>query len=104
MFTTQIILCGVAFDVEIEYDLIAGDPDTGLPDSIEIRSAYLLGAYPDGIEHSGKSDNSIYLNFKCNLDYLTIEEHDTLDNACWEHHRANVAEAWDRNLIEESEA
>ena len=94
--TTQIILCGVAFDVEIEFSVDEADPSVGAPEVLHIDKAYLLSAFPEGIDSSKKIKNAVYLNLRADLEYLTIEEYDTLENACWEHHRLQLAEAWDR--------
>lgn len=96
VLTTQIILCGVAFDVEVQYSVDEADPSVGVPEVLHIEEAYLLNAFPEGIEYSGKPSKAVYLNLRCDLSYLTIEEHDTLENACWEHYRLQLAEAWDR--------
>jgi hypothetical protein len=91
--TTTIVLLGVAF--EAEYAVHYGDPSVGVPETLEICSAYILGAYPEGIESSSKKSNSVYLNYRCDLEYLTIEEFDTLENSCWSHYRKVQEEAWD---------
>lgn len=93
--TTTLVLLGVAFEVEVEYAVEPADPSVGVPERLEICSAYILGAYPEGIESSHKKGNSVYLNYRCDLEYLTIEEFDTLENSCWSHYRKVQEEAWD---------
>ena len=93
--TTTIVLLGVAFEAEVEYAVHYGDPSVGVPETLEICSAYILGVYPDGIDSSDKKSNAVYVNYKCDLEYLTIEEFDTLENSCWNHYRKTQAEAWD---------
>lgn len=92
MLTTQIILLGVAFEVEVEYTITPGDNDTGLPASLDINSVYILGAWPEGIASASRKTDSVYLNYRCDLDYLTLEEQQTLEDACWKHAEEQAAE------------
>ena len=104
MLTTQIILCGVAFEAEVEYTVTAGDDDTGLAPMMILNNVHLLGYYPEGINSpSAQKGDYVYLNVKSDLNYLTLEEQQTLEDACWSHHQDWKAEAWDRNHIEESD-
>jgi len=104
MLTTQIILCGVAFEAEVEYTATAGDDDTGLAPMIILNNVHLLGYYPEGINsRSAQKGDYVYLNVKCDLHYLTLEEEQTLEDACWKHLQDLKAEAWDRNHVEESD-
>ena len=93
--TTTIVLLGVAFEAEVEYAVHYGDPSGGVPETLEICSAYILGVYPDGIDSSDKKSNAVYVNYRCDLEYLTIEEFDTLENSCWNHYRKAQEEAFD---------
>lgn len=93
--TTTLVLLGVAFEVEVEYVVWRADPSVGVQETLEIQSAYILGVYPDGIDSSDKKSNAVYVNYKCDLEYLTIEEFDTLENSCWNHYRKTQEEAWD---------
>ena len=93
--TTTLVLLGVAFEVEVEYAVEPAGPSVGVPETLQICTAYILGAYPEGIESSSKKSNSVYLNYRCDLEYLTIEEFDTLENSCWSHYRKMQEEAWD---------
>jgi len=93
--TTTIVLLGVAFEAEVEYAVYHADPSVGVPETLEICSAYILGAYPEGIESRSKKSNAVYVNYKSDLEYLTTEEFDTLENSCWNHYRKAQEEAWD---------
>ncbi len=95
-FNTQFHLLGVYCEIEVDYDVDPADPSVGLAENINLRSVYILGIYPEGCESRAvRSRDYVYLNAKADIDYLTLEEMNTLETECYEHLEARKQEAFD---------
>lgn len=95
--TTQVHLLGVFCEIEIDYNISPADEDVGVGEGLELNSVYILGIYPEGMDSPAvKRREYVYLNAKADLDYLTLEEYNTIESTCYAHDQKVLAEAWDR--------
>ncbi len=81
-FTTQITLMGVAFEVEVDYELVQPQDLFGHGQEVTIKDACLLGYYNGINSRAALNGDYTYLNVKCDLKHLTLEEQYTLEEAC----------------------
>ena len=95
-FNTQFHLLGVYCEVEVDYEVDPADPSVGLAETVNLNSVYILGYYPEGCESRSviKRDYD-YLNAKADLNYLTLEEMNTLESECYQHLETLKQEAFD---------
>jgi len=85
-FETKIYALGVYWHAEVTYNFCPGDPDTNIPDDIEITDLWLLGCYPEGCESRAVDRNDYEsVRIKCDVDYLEPEEVGDLTGRCYEH-------------------
>ena len=80
--TTQITLMGVAFEVEVDYQIVQPQDLFGHGQEVKIRDARLLGYYEGINSRAALNGDYAYLNVKCDLKHLTLEEQYTLEEAC----------------------
>ena len=96
ILTTQFHLLGVYHEIEVYFTVEPCDPGSGTPETVELQEITLLGFYPEGCDSpSVRRNDYVYLGARADLNYLTLEEVNTLEDACYAHLKKLEEEAWD---------